>query len=171
MATGKRSLRHGSDLVPSRAGVSHGGGGDTRGSRKPGAVRTEFHRHAAQAGVRRRFAPHQTGWMPGVGRTYGPGSKSVELPAGPLFCVIDGPTRGRPCSAAADGQLVGVSSGRIYSLLYKEMISLCSLNTEYADLGTEVTVLWGDPGSRQMEIRATVSRFPFLDLERNENVA
>jgi len=69
-----------------------------------------------------------------------------------------------------DGQPVGVSSGRIYSLFYKEMISLCSLDTEHAHLGTRVTVLWGDPGSRQKEIRATVSRFPFLDLERNENV-
>ena len=72
--------------------------------------------------------------------------------------------------ALKDGQLVGVSSGRIYSLFYKETISLCSLNTDRADLGTEVTVLWGDPGSRQKEIRAAVSRFPFLDLERNENV-
>jgi hypothetical protein len=29
-------------------------------------------------------------------------SERLELPAGPLFCVIDGPTRGRPWSAAAD---------------------------------------------------------------------
>jgi hypothetical protein len=30
----------------------------------------------------------------------------VELPVGPLFCVIDGPTRGRPWSAtAARGEL------------------------------------------------------------------
>ena len=28
-------------------------------------------------------------------------SARLELPAGPLFCVIDGPTRGRPWSAAA----------------------------------------------------------------------
>jgi integrase len=28
-------------------------------------------------------------------------SQRLELPAGPLFCVIDGPTRGRPWSAAA----------------------------------------------------------------------
>lgn len=69
-----------------------------------------------------------------------------------------------------DGRLVGVSSGRIYSLFYKEMISLCSLKTDCADLGAQVTVLWGDPGTRQTEIRATVSRFPFLDLERNENI-
>ena len=31
-------------------------------------------------------------------------------------------------------------------------------------------MLWGDPRSRQKEIRATVSRSPFFDLERNQNV-
>jgi hypothetical protein len=31
-------------------------------------------------------------------------------------------------------------------------------------------VLWGDPGTRQKEIRATVSRFPYLDENRNEHV-
>ena len=28
-------------------------------------------------------------------------SAQAELPAGPLFCIIDGPTRGRPWSSAA----------------------------------------------------------------------
>ena len=28
-------------------------------------------------------------------------SARVELPLGPLFCIIDGPTRGRPWSGAA----------------------------------------------------------------------
>jgi len=50
------------------------------------------------------------------------------------------------------------------------MISLCSLDTEHAHPRTEVTVLWGDPGSRKKEIRAIVSRFPLLYLERNENI-
>jgi site-specific recombinase XerD len=29
------------------------------------------------------------------------GAHRLELPVGPLFCVIDGPTRGRPWSSAA----------------------------------------------------------------------
>jgi hypothetical protein len=40
----------------------------------------------------------------------------------------------------------------------------------HRDVGTEVVVLWGDPGMRQKEIRATVSRFPYLDENRNEHV-
>lgn len=38
------------------------------------------------------------------------------------------------------------------------------------ELSTEVTVLWGDPGTKQKEIRATVSRFPYLHENRNEQV-
>ncbi|WP_458779836.1 hypothetical protein [Arthrobacter sp. D3-16] len=69
-----------------------------------------------------------------------------------------------------DGELVGISSGRTYSLHFRKMLSLCSIDVEYAQLGTEVTVLWGEPGTRQKEIRATVSRFPYLNENRNENV-
>jgi glycine cleavage system aminomethyltransferase T len=69
-----------------------------------------------------------------------------------------------------DGKLIGVSSGRAYSYNYRKMISLCSLDVEYGNLGTEVAVLWGNPGSRQKEIRATVSRFPYFNEDRNQTV-
>jgi glycine cleavage system aminomethyltransferase T len=69
-----------------------------------------------------------------------------------------------------DGRLVGISSGRIYSPYYRKMISLCSIDTPLSELGTEVTVLWGEPGKRQKEIRAVVSRFPYLDENRNEHL-
>ncbi|GAB3615557.1 aminomethyltransferase family protein [Okibacterium endophyticum] len=65
---------------------------------------------------------------------------------------------------------VGVSSGRAYSYYYRDMISLCSIDTAYAEVGSEVEVLWGDPGTRQKRIRATVSRFPYLDTVRNQDV-
>jgi glycine cleavage system aminomethyltransferase T len=68
------------------------------------------------------------------------------------------------------GAVVGVSSGRSYSYHYRQMLSLCSVDTEHSALGTEVDVLWGDPGTRQKTIRATVSRFPFLNEGRNEDV-
>jgi site-specific recombinase XerD len=41
-------------------------------------------------------------------------SARTELPAGPLFCIIDGPTRGRPWSAAAvrrEFRLVAAKAG------------------------------------------------------------
>ncbi|TGE35150.1 aminomethyl transferase family protein [Desulfosporosinus fructosivorans] len=69
-----------------------------------------------------------------------------------------------------DGKLVGASSGRILSYYYRQMISLCSIDTEYSELGTEVSILWGNPGTRQKTISATVSRFPYLDENRNEHV-
>lgn len=68
-----------------------------------------------------------------------------------------------------DDRVVGISSGRAYSYYFREMISLCSLDVRFAD-GDEVRVLWGDPGTRQKEIRATVTRFPYLDLPRNQDV-
>jgi glycine cleavage system aminomethyltransferase T len=69
-----------------------------------------------------------------------------------------------------DGKEVGVSSGRAYSYYYRQMLSLCSIDVEHGSLGTEVDVLWGNPGTRQKAVRATVSRFPFLNEGRNEAV-
>jgi glycine cleavage system aminomethyltransferase T len=62
-----------------------------------------------------------------------------------------------------DGKLAGISSGRAYSCYYRQMISLCSIEVEQGNLGNEVIVLWGNPGTRQKEIRATVSRFPYFN--------
>jgi glycine cleavage system aminomethyltransferase T len=69
-----------------------------------------------------------------------------------------------------DGKMIGISSGRIYSYYYRKMISLCSIDTKYGALGTEVGVLWGNPGTRQKLIRATAARFPYLNENRNEDV-
>jgi glycine cleavage system aminomethyltransferase T len=69
-----------------------------------------------------------------------------------------------------DGRLVGISSGRAMSQYYRRMISLCSIDTEFSALGTKVAVLWGDLGTGQKEIRATVARFPYLDENRNQVV-
>jgi glycine cleavage system aminomethyltransferase T len=69
-----------------------------------------------------------------------------------------------------NGKLVGISSGRAYSYNYRQMLSLCSIDVEQGDLGNEVSVLWGDPGTRQKQIRAVVSRFPYLDEGRNQTV-
>ena len=70
----------------------------------------------------------------------------------------------------ADGRAVGISSGRMYSYYYRQMISLCSIDVQYSELGTPVAVLWGEAGTRQKSIRAVVSRFPYLNEHRNEQV-
>jgi len=69
-----------------------------------------------------------------------------------------------------DGKFIGVSSGRAYSYNYRQMLSLCSIDTAHATIGEEVVVIWGDEGTRQKAIRATVSRFPYLNENRNQDV-
>jgi len=50
------------------------------------------------------------------------------------------------------------------------MLSLCSIDAEFAALGTEVVVLRGAPGTRQKEVRAKVARFPYLNENRNQDI-
>jgi glycine cleavage system aminomethyltransferase T len=69
-----------------------------------------------------------------------------------------------------NGERVGMSMGRMYSLYYGAMLSIAPVDVEHSAIGTELTVLWGDPGTPQREIRVTVDRFPYLDVERNERV-
>ncbi len=67
------------------------------------------------------------------------------------------------------GENIGVSFGRQNSAYFHRMISIYCLDSEYAKLGTEVYVLWGDPGKRKKKIRAKVTRFPYNNVLRNES--
>jgi glycine cleavage system aminomethyltransferase T len=67
-----------------------------------------------------------------------------------------------------DGKKIGISSGTTYSYYYREMISHCTIDVDQAKIGNNVIVHWGDYGKRIKEVRATVERFPYLDLPRNE---
>lgn len=67
------------------------------------------------------------------------------------------------------GEVIGLSFGRQNSAYFHRMISICCLDTEYTELGTEVMVLWGEPGTRQKKIRAKVVRFPYNNVLRNES--
>jgi hypothetical protein len=50
----------------------------------------------------RADAAARSEWTPGAGKNCSPGSScGSKLPIGPLFCVINGPTRGRAWSSAA----------------------------------------------------------------------
>lgn len=70
----------------------------------------------------------------------------------------------------AEGNEIGISSGRMVSGYYHAMISISSIESEFAQLGTEVYVVWGEPGTRQKRIRATVARWPYFDTDRNQKV-
>ena len=76
----------------------------------------------------------------------------------------------------ADGETVGVSTWIGYSANEGKMLTLAVLEPEYAEPGTEVTLVWGeeDGGSSkptvephvQTEIRATVSPVPYVEVVR-----
>jgi vanillate/3-O-methylgallate O-demethylase len=61
----------------------------------------------------------------------------------------------------ADGRLVGVTTSRGYSYYFRQMLSLCPIDVQYAEPGTEVTVAWGNPGAPEKRIRATVAPAPY----------
>jgi glycine cleavage system aminomethyltransferase T len=64
-------------------------------------------------------------------------------------------------SVMRDGQLVGVSTSRCYSVYFREMISLCVIDIASATPGVAVEVLWGKRGSGQKRIRAIVAPAPY----------
>lgn len=70
-----------------------------------------------------------------------------------------------------NGEKVGVSTGKTYAFYENRMISLASIDLEYAKEGTDVVILWGTPGMPQKEIRAKVAKFPYFNDEfRNETL-
>ncbi|MDR2751666.1 MAG: aminomethyl transferase family protein [Clostridiales bacterium] len=61
-----------------------------------------------------------------------------------------------------DGNLIGSSTNRQFTNFTRDMFSLGVIDIEHTKTGTEVYVLWGDPGTRQKMIRAYVETFPLL---------
>lgn len=83
-------------------------------------------------------------------------------------------------SVLVDGEEVGVATMRGYSYYFREMLSLCVIEPEYADPGTEVTVLWGEGNNpqsptvedhEQKEISATVAQTPYKPDRRHEDLS
>jgi glycine cleavage system aminomethyltransferase T len=69
----------------------------------------------------------------------------------------------------ADGNKLGRSYGRIYSHYYRAMLSFGALSAKGREPGKEVYILWGEPGTRQMKVRASVERFPYNNHLINDN--
>lgn len=78
-----------------------------------------------------------------------------------------------------DGEPVGVATGRGYSYYFREMLSLSTIDVEYSEPGTEVTVLWGEGGEPsnpkiephvQKEIKATVAPSPYKEDKRRTDL-
>ena len=68
-----------------------------------------------------------------------------------------------------DGKKIGVATGKTYAWMERRMVSLASIDAEYAVEGKELIVLWGTPGGPMKEIRTKVAPFPYYQGEfRNE---
>lgn len=67
------------------------------------------------------------------------------------------------------GNFIGKSTGRVYTLYYKKVISMGFIDPEYAQIDREITIIWGDTGCRQIPIRAKVARYPYLDMVPNKD--
>ena len=70
-----------------------------------------------------------------------------------------------------NGKMVGLSTFSSYSFNERSMLSLGIMDNEHSEVGTEVTLVWGEEGGgsskptverhRQIEIRATVGPVPY----------
>lgn len=101
-------------------------------------------------------------------------SLDVEKQGDPIdmFCDYDfvRNCNGLHMDAVYDGEkFIGASSGRMTSAKTREMISLCTIDADYAVEGKEVEVLWGTPGTYQTRVRAKVMLFPYNKVDRNES--
>lgn len=74
-------------------------------------------------------------------------------------------------SKVMDGdKMVGISVGRGVSNYYRRMISMAFIDPKSAVLGKELQVIWGDVGHPQKAIRAVVARYPYLNMDRNNEL-
>jgi vanillate/3-O-methylgallate O-demethylase len=69
-----------------------------------------------------------------------------------------------------NGRDIGASVSRGYSYHFRKMISLCVIDVDHATPGEKVTIIWGDPGKRQKEIRAIVAPAPFKPDQRRVDI-
>lgn len=96
----------------------------------------------------------------------GPEYKTIDLPTSPhLFGTL----------AHADHVLkgdrpVGMSSGTAYSYYFRQVISHATIDIDQAQIGNQVIVQWGDHGGTIKHVRATVERYPYLNMTRNQDI-
>lgn len=101
--------------------------------------------------------------------------ESAFDPSRPMYTYMEMPRDMRGHMVAdqvlnAEGEVVGVSTSRGYSVYFRRMLSLCSIDVAYTEPGTTVTVVWGDPGTEQKRIRATVAPAPYKKDNRRADL-
>lgn len=75
-------------------------------------------------------------------------------------------------SSVVDGDKeIGSATSRGFSHYFRKVLSHGVIDVDYTAPGTEVEVIWGDPGHRQKRIRATVHSYPFKADNRRSELA
>lgn len=87
----------------------------------------------------------------------------IEMPRHQTFAM-------HACNVLAGNKLVGVSTSRGYSYYFRKMLSHVVIDVAQAEPGTELTLMWGDHGQRQKEIRVTVAPSPFKTDRRRADL-
>jgi vanillate/3-O-methylgallate O-demethylase len=70
-----------------------------------------------------------------------------------------------------DGHDIGVSSTPGYSAWARKVLTLAYVSPRYAETGTEVQILWGEPGTPQRLIRARVAPAPYKPDNRRSDLS
>lgn len=65
-----------------------------------------------------------------------------------------------------ENQLIGFATNRGYSCEFRKVLSITQLDINYTKPGTEVLVLYGSQGKRQMLVRAVVAEAPYKKDKR-----
>lgn len=68
------------------------------------------------------------------------------------------------------GRPVGIATSRGYSYYFRRMLSLCVIDIDSSEVGTDVTGIWGEPSEPQKAIRAQVSPAPYKKDNRKVDV-
>lgn len=68
-----------------------------------------------------------------------------------------------------EGKVIGISSVPVYSAWYRTTISETILDIDRIKEGAEVIVQWGDFGGKIKNVRATVTRYPYINAVDNKN--
>jgi len=71
----------------------------------------------------------------------------------------------------ADGRLVGVATSRGFSYWFRKTLSLATIDVEAAEIGTDLEVVWGNPGDPEKRIRARVDVAPFKPPRSRDDLA
>jgi vanillate/3-O-methylgallate O-demethylase len=91
------------------------------------------------------------------------------------FDFMDVPTQQRwviwaDAVLAKDGRTIGISTVPGYSYYFRKILSLTVIDIAHAKPGSEVSILWGRPGTPRKTVRATVAPAPYKKDNRKADL-